>query len=71
VLYDDRLARAGEKFSDADLIGIPARLTISKRTIEQGRVEFKRRLDAKAELVLLDEALARIRHEQAQSARRT
>jgi len=61
VLFDDRLARAGEKFSDADLIGIPARLTISKRTIEQGKVEFKLRREAKAELMSLEDALARIR----------
>jgi prolyl-tRNA synthetase len=61
VLFDDRLARAGEKFSDADLVGIPARLTISKRTLEQGKVEFKLRRDAKAELLSLDEAQERIR----------
>jgi prolyl-tRNA synthetase len=60
VLFDDRPARAGEKFSDADLIGIPARLTISKRTIEQGKVEFKLRRQPKAELLSLDEAQARI-----------
>ncbi len=61
VLFDDRPARAGEKFSDADLIGIPARLTISKRTIEQGKVEFKLRRQPKAELLSLDEAMARVR----------
>jgi prolyl-tRNA synthetase len=60
VLFDDRPARAGEKFSDADLIGIPARITISKRTIEQGKVEFKPRREPKAELLSLDEAKARI-----------
>jgi len=60
VLFDDRPARAGEKFSDADLIGIPARLTMSKRTLEQGKVEFKLRRQPKAELLSLDEALARI-----------
>jgi len=60
VLYDDRLARAGEKFSDADLIGIPARLTISKRTLEQGKLEFKLRRETKAELVTLEEAQVRI-----------
>jgi len=38
VLFDDRPARAGEKFSDADLIGIPARVTISKRALEQGKL---------------------------------
>jgi prolyl-tRNA synthetase len=60
VLFDDRPARAGEKFSDADLIGIPARLTISKRTLEQGKAEFKLRRQPKAELLSLDEAQARI-----------
>ena len=61
VLFDDRPGRAGEKFSDADLIGIPARLTISKRTMEQGKIEFKLRREAKAEVLTLDEAVARIR----------
>jgi prolyl-tRNA synthetase len=60
VLFDDRPARAGEKFSDADLLGIPARLTVSKRTLEQGKVEFKLRRQPKAELLSLDEAQARI-----------
>jgi prolyl-tRNA synthetase len=66
VLFDDRFARAGEKFSDADLIGIPVRLTISKRTIEQGKVEFKLRQDAKAELLTFEEAQARIQATQNQ-----
>ena len=60
VLFDDRLARAGEKFSDADLIGIPARLTISKRTLEQGKVEFKSRHEPKPDLLTLEEAQKRI-----------
>ncbi|HXP61684.1 MAG TPA: proline--tRNA ligase [Dongiaceae bacterium] len=60
VLFDDRPARAGEKFSDADLIGLPARLTVSKRTLEQGKIEFKLRRQPKAELLSLDEAQARI-----------
>jgi prolyl-tRNA synthetase len=61
VLFDDRPGRAGEKFSDADLIGIPARLTVSKRTMEQGKVEFKLRREPKAESLTLDEAIARIK----------
>jgi prolyl-tRNA synthetase len=61
VLYDDRMARAGEKFSDADLIGIPARLTVSKRSLEHGKVEFKLRQATKAELLSLEEAKSRIR----------
>ena len=60
VLFDDRLARAGEKFSDADLIGIPVRLTLSKRTLEQGKVEFKLRKEPKAELLTIEEAQKRI-----------
>jgi prolyl-tRNA synthetase len=44
VLYDDRGDKsAGEKFADADLIGIPYRLVISGKTIEKGSVEIKRR----------------------------
>lgn len=43
VLFDDRKLRAGEKFQDADLIGISARVTISKRTIENNEFELKYR----------------------------
>ncbi len=60
VLFDDRPARAGEKFSDADLIGIPARITISKRAFEQQKLEFKWRREAKAEMLALEEVQARI-----------
>ncbi len=63
VLFDDRPARAGEKFSDADLIGLPIRLTISKRAVEQGKIEYKRRSETKAELLEFEEAVARIRAE--------
>jgi prolyl-tRNA synthetase len=62
VLFDDRPARAGEKFSDADLIGLPVRLTLSKRTIEQGKIEFKLRREPKAEVLTFDEARSRISH---------
>src|SRR3989344_1299419 len=43
VLYDDRDARAGEKFADADLIGIPLRAVVSDKT-PVGKVEIKARL---------------------------
>lgn len=56
VLFDDRDARAGEKFSDSDLIGVPVRLTISRRTFAEGRLEFKRRGDAQSRMVTFDEA---------------
>jgi len=39
VLYDERDASAGEKFADAELLGVPLRLTIGKRSVEQGEVE--------------------------------
>ncbi len=44
VLFDDREARAGEKFADADLIGIPHRIVISKKTEEAGLLEYKNRI---------------------------
>ncbi|MGB9601346.1 MAG: proline--tRNA ligase [Limisphaerales bacterium] len=62
TLYDDRQLRAGEKFSDADLIGIPVRLTISKRTLEQGKIEFKLRSAQKTELMSLNEAIEKIKY---------
>lgn len=40
VLYDDRDARAGQKFVDSDLMGIPLRIVISNKTIEKGEVEY-------------------------------
>jgi len=43
VLLDDRDARAGEKFADADLIGIPVRITAGKKSLEDGRVDVRDR----------------------------
>jgi prolyl-tRNA synthetase len=43
VLYDDRDERAGVKFADADLIGVPLRLAVSKRSLKAGGVEAKER----------------------------
>lgn len=43
VLYDDRDERAGTKFTDADLLGIPQRVTVSDRLVEAGQVELKAR----------------------------
>jgi prolyl-tRNA synthetase len=39
VVYDDRDASAGEKFADAELLGVPLRLTVGKRGVEEGEVE--------------------------------
>ncbi len=43
VLLDDRDLRAGEKFADADLIGIPTRVTVGKKTLEDGKVDVRDR----------------------------
>jgi prolyl-tRNA synthetase len=43
VLLDDRELRAGEKFADADLIGIPTRITVGKKTLEDGAVDIRDR----------------------------
>jgi prolyl-tRNA synthetase len=51
VLYDDRDRRVGEKFADADLIGIPTRLVISEKTISAGGVEVVSRASGKATLI--------------------
>ncbi len=51
VLYDDRDARAGEKFADADLLGIPYRVVISDKTQAAGTYELKARSGAQAEQV--------------------
>ena len=57
VLYDDRAASAGVKFNDADLIGIPLRLTVSKRSVRDGVVEAKWRY-SRDRLKLDEEGLA-------------
>ncbi len=57
VLHDDRDASAGVKFNDADLIGLPLRLTLSKRSVEEDLVEAKWR-DSKERLKLDGDGLA-------------
>ena len=60
VLYDDRDERAGVKFKDADLVGIPIRLAIGKKGLASGQVEWKLRASKdKAELVPLAEVAAK------------
>ena len=63
VLIDDRDERPGVKFTDADLIGIPIRLTVGDRALAEGGVEFKRRGEAgKGDIVPLgDVALTCVR----------
>ncbi len=51
VLFDDRDERPGVKFKDADLLGIPLRVTVGKKTLEQGKIELKARTAKDVELV--------------------
>ena len=51
VLYDNRDVRPGEKFADADLIGLPHRIVISDKTIAAGRYEYKARTQHTAQLI--------------------
>jgi prolyl-tRNA synthetase len=55
VLYDDRDVRAGEKFADSDLIGIPYRIVASKRTKEEGKFEIVKRDSGEAEYLTEEE----------------
>ncbi len=63
VLYDDRDESPGVKFNDADLIGLPVRLTVSERALSQGGVEMKLRNKSEKVVVPLDETIVRLRSE--------
>ena len=69
VLYDDRDVSAGQKFADADLIGIPVRLVTSAKTVQQSsmqaiKVEWKKRNEDKTEILDLEEVLKRLKKRQ-------
>lgn len=55
VLYDDRDARPGEKFADADLLGMPYRIVVSEKTVRSGQLECKRREQSEARMMSADE----------------
>jgi len=58
VLYDDRDDKsAGEKFADADLIGIPLRIVVSERTLQKNCVEMKKRSEQKIRLIRIKEII--------------
>ena len=59
TLVDDRDESAGIKFKDADLIGIPVRLTVSPRALEKGGVELRERRSGATEVLALDVAVER------------
>jgi len=55
ILFDDRAVSAGEKFNDADLIGLPYRLVVSEKSLKAGGVEAKKRNSQKSEIVNIKE----------------
>jgi prolyl-tRNA synthetase len=63
VLYDDRRESLGTKFKDADLIGVPVRLTLTTRSLQRGGVEVRVRGDAESSVVPVEETVAAVRRE--------
>jgi len=63
VIYDDRDESPGVKFKDADLIGIPLRITVGKRGLQTGDVELKRRTEQEKRLVPIDGVVEAVRAE--------
>lgn len=61
VLFDDRSGvQAGEKFADADLLGMPVRIVVSKRSLENGGAEIKKRIATEPQIVPLNEVLTHV-----------
>jgi prolyl-tRNA synthetase len=61
VLFDDRDAPPGVKFKDADLLGIPARVVISSRSLQSGGAEVKARISKDAEIVAEDNVVEAVK----------
>jgi len=58
VLFDDRDTRAGEKFADSDLIGIPYRVVVSEKTLAAGGFEIKKRTEEEVKIVTEKELIS-------------
>jgi prolyl-tRNA synthetase len=63
VLYDDREESPGVKFMDADLIGVPLRITVSERSLKSGGIELKHRTRKERVIVPKEEGISRIQQE--------
>jgi prolyl-tRNA synthetase len=61
VLVDDREDAAGVKFKDADLLGMPARITVSPRALAKGGLEVRERRGGAMEICAVPEAVTRVR----------
>ncbi len=62
VLYDDRDKTPGEKFADADLIGIPLRIVISEKTLAKDSVEIKKRNSKEIELIKINKIINKLKN---------
>ena len=60
VLLDDRDLRPGPKFKDADLVGVPVRVTLGERNLKDGNAELYYRLEDRSEIVPLDRVVSRV-----------
>ncbi|NJL27093.1 MAG: hypothetical protein HC897_04010 [Thermoanaerobaculia bacterium] len=60
VLYDDRDERPGVKFKDADLVGIPVRVTVGKKSLAEGKVEISLRQDREKHLIDRADVVAKV-----------
>ena len=63
VLYDDRKETAGVKFADADLIGLPIRITLGNRSLKEGKVEVKLRSTGEETSYLISDLAEEIKAE--------
>ncbi len=61
VLFDDRSESAGQKFVDADLIGIPYRIIVSEKTLAAGGIEVKRRSEKESEIISAENLLEKLK----------
>ncbi|KTB47893.1 proline--tRNA ligase [Dehalogenimonas alkenigignens] len=61
VLYDDRIDSPGVKFNDADLLGMPIRITISPRSLDKGGMELKKRNEKAFVIVTVENAVAEVK----------
>jgi prolyl-tRNA synthetase len=60
VIYDDRDVRPGQKFADADLLGIPRRAVVSEKTLEKNKIEMKYRTGDKPDFLAPNELITRL-----------
>jgi prolyl-tRNA synthetase len=60
VLYDDRGERAGVKFNDADLLGMPLRVAVGERGLKNGTVELKQRRQSEVEAIAVGDLVQRV-----------